>query len=99
MSTEEMSSIPHDVLSRLFTRFTIDTVYDYETHVRIGENLELKGKLPSTFMCIAPGSIHPQVWTDINRMKTMNSNQSRRNVQLHICPLQIDIVDRIIILS
>lgn len=96
MSTEEMSSLPHDVLSRLFTRFTIDTVYDYESHVKIGENLELKGKLPSTFMCIAPGSIHPQVWTDINRMKTMNSNQSRRNVQLHICPLQIDIVDRII---
>ncbi len=29
-------------------------------------------------------------------MKTLNTNQSRRRQQMHVCPLQIDIVERII---
>lgn len=29
-------------------------------------------------------------------MKTLNTNQSRRKLQMHVCPLQIDIVERII---
>lgn len=31
-----------------------------------------------------------------NRMKTLNTNQSRRRQQLHVCPLQTEIVERII---
>jgi hypothetical protein len=64
--------------------------------VKIGEALELRGALPSTFMAIAPGSADPAVWTDVNRMLTLNGNQARRNHQNHICPLQTDIVERII---
>jgi DNA modification methylase len=37
-----------------------------------------------------------EIWDDINRMKTLNTTQSRRHEQLHVCPLQIDIVERII---
>ena len=47
-------------------------------------------------MSIAPNSAHPEVWTDVNRMLTLNSSQKRRNQNLHICPIQFDIVDRII---
>lgn len=48
-------------------------------------------------MVVAPGSWNQlDVWDDINRMKTLNTNQSRRRKQLHVCPLQIDIVERII---
>jgi len=36
------------------------------------------------------------VWDDINRMRTLNSEQVRRNVMMHVCPLQFDIVERII---
>ena len=36
------------------------------------------------------------VWDDINRMKTLNTTQARRRLQMHVCPLQIDIVERII---
>ena len=32
------------------------------------------------------------VWDDINRMKTLNTSQSQRRKQMHVCPLQIDIV-------
>jgi len=47
-------------------------------------------------MSLAPGSHHPDVWHDVNRMHTLNSEQSRRAVEHHVCPLQIDIVDRLI---
>jgi adenine-specific DNA methylase len=36
------------------------------------------------------------VWHDVNRMLTLNGEQSRRNLEFHICPLQFDIVDRLI---
>ena len=48
-------------------------------------------------MVVAPGSWNNlDVWDDINRMRTLNTNQSRRRLQMHVCPLQIDIVERII---
>ena len=47
-------------------------------------------------MVIAPGSWTDEVWDDINRMRTLNTTQSRRNEQMHVCPLQLDIVERII---
>ncbi|WP_220038523.1 DNA methyltransferase [Curtobacterium sp. MCBD17_028] len=52
--------------------------------------------LPSTFMSLAPGLWHPDVWHDVNRMQTLNGEQARRNLEFHICPLQFDIVDRLI---
>jgi adenine-specific DNA methylase len=36
------------------------------------------------------------VWHDINRMITLNGDQARRNVEQHVCPLQLDIVERLI---
>ena len=96
LNPEELAMLPHDVLSGVFKRFSLENIYNYDIHINVGKELDIKGKLPSTFMSIAPGSNHNQVWTDVNRMKTMNSTQSRRNLVMHVCPLQIDIVDRII---
>lgn len=36
------------------------------------------------------------VWTDINRMNTLNTNQANRKKEKHICPLQLDIIERLI---
>jgi len=47
-------------------------------------------------MVVAPGSWNDSVWDDILRMKTLNADQKRRDLQLHVCPLQIDIAERII---
>ena len=47
-------------------------------------------------MVVAPGSWTDTVWDDINRRKTLNTNQRQKDLQLHVCPLQIDIVERII---
>lgn len=72
-------------------------IYDYEEHVKLAENLDKDGKLPATFMVVAPGSWNNlDVWDDINRMRTLNTTQTRRRQQMHVCPLQLDIVERII---
>ncbi|WNM64567.1 DNA helicase [Arthrobacter phage MidnightRain] len=96
LTPDELAALPGDQMSRLFTEQTLREVYDYESHIRIGEALEGKGALPATFMSLAPGSWHEDVWHDVNRMLTLNGEQKRRNVQMHVCPLQFDIVDRII---
>ena len=85
-----------DKLASLFTKYSLQQVYSYDFHVKIGEELEARGALPSTFMSLAPGSHHPDVWHDVTRMITLNSEQSKRAVEKHVCPLQFDIVDRLI---
>lgn len=47
-------------------------------------------------MVIAPASWSENVWDDVVRMRTLNTNQSRRRQQLHVCPLQLDTVERLI---
>ena len=96
LNPDELASLPTDKFVKKFKEHSIDNVYDYNHHIEIGEKIDAKGKLPSTFMSIAPESIHKEVWTDINRMITLNSKQARRKLSQHICPLQLDIVHRII---
>jgi hypothetical protein len=96
LTPDELIALPVDQRSRLFTEQTLRDVYDYETHVQIGEALDVKGALPATFMSLAPGSADPYVWHDVNRMLTLNGEQKQRNLTMHVCPLQIDIVDRLI---
>ena len=97
LTPDELAALPVDQRSRMFTEQTMSEVYDFESHVKIGEALEGKGALPATFMSLAPGSWHPEVWHDINRMRTLNGEQKSRNLQMHVCPLQLDIVDRLIL--
>lgn len=54
------------------------------------------GRLPATFMLLQPQSWHPEVWTDVARMRTLNMVQAARGREMHVCPLQFDIVDRAI---
>lgn len=93
---EELSQVSVDNLQKVYREFSRDTVYNYEEHVKLAKELDKDGKLPATFMVVAPGSWEQEVWDDINRMRTLNTNQSRRRAQMHICPLQLDIVERII---
>ncbi|MBT2326087.1 DNA methylase N-4 [Variovorax paradoxus] len=96
LTAEEMASYGPAKLAKLFTEHSLANVYDFEFHVRIGEELLARQALPSTFMSLAPGSHHSEVWHDVNRMLTLNGDQSRRAVEQHMCPLQFDIVDRLI---
>lgn len=88
--------IPVDKLQAKYRDFSRSNVYDYEEHVNLARKLDEAGKLPATFMVCAPGSWTEAVWDDINRMRTYNTTQSQRRKQMHVCPLQIDIVTRLI---
>ena len=97
LTPDELALMGPDKLAKLFTLHSLHGIYDYEAHVRIGEALEARGALPSTFMSLAPGSTDPDVWHDVNRMLTLNGEQTKRGLENHICPLQFDIVDRLIV--
>lgn len=96
MTKEEIMAMDTGKIQAAYRKFSRDTVYDYAEHVRMAEKLDENGKLPATFMVVAPGSWTDDVWDDINRMRTLNTTQSQRRQQLHVCPLQLDIVDRLI---
>ena len=96
LSKEEVERIPVSKLQKVYSDYSKSNVYNYEEHVKLAEELDREGKLPATFMCLAPSSWTWEVWDDIVRTRTLNSEQSRRNEQTHICPLPIDIVERII---
>lgn len=99
LTTDELIAIGPKKLAAYFPQWTLHAgPYDHESHVRMGEEIEARrpGSLPRTFMGLSPGSHDPAVWSDINRMFTLNSEQSSRNLEKHVCPLQFDIVDRLI---
>ena len=96
ITAEELSQLGPDKLAKAFTQYSLENVYDYQYHIKIGEELELRGSLPSTFMSLAPGSHRDDCWHNVNRMRTLNGDQKQRGLQNHVCPLQFDIVDRLI---
>ena len=94
---EEIQSLDPDVIYKLWKRHSLEALYDFEHHVRIGEALELKGRLPPTFMLLPPHSPHAEVWSDVTRMRTLNGAQHAAGKEMHLCPLQFDVVDRAIV--
>lgn len=96
LTPEELAALSIPERGRLFAEQSLHSVYDYEAHVKAGELAARKKDLPGTFMNFAPPSPDPMVWTDVNRMRTLNSEQRNRALNLHVCPLQLDTTDRII---
>ena len=96
VTADELAALGPDHLASLFTKYSLENVYDYEFHVKIGEELQADGRLPTKFMSLSPGSHHPDIWHDVTRMLTLNGEQAKRAVEKHVCPLQFDIVDRLI---
>jgi len=85
-----------DQIRHLFRHFEKEHVYSYERHVEFADFLDEKKKLPRTFMAIDPVSKKDWIWDDVTRMRTLNTRQSQKNRQNHICPLQLDVVERLI---
>ena len=97
ISKKELGDIPVDNLQAVYREYSRENIYSYREHIELAEQLDKDGKLPAIFMVVAPGSWNQmEVWDDINRMRTLNTNQSRRRQQMHVCPLQLDIVERVI---
>lgn len=92
----ELQAAPVSKLQDLYRRYSRQTVYSYAEHVALAKQLDADGRLPATFMVCAPGSWTDSVWDDINRMRTLNTSQRLKKRELHICPLQLDVVERAI---
>lgn len=96
VSFSDIKNMGIDKIRSIFRGFSKEHVYNYEEHVAFAEELESYNKLPKDFMAVDPTSHKDYIWDDITRMKTLNSRQARKKLQMHICPLQIDTVNRLI---
>lgn len=96
LAPEDLNGLSHAQIFQAFKKHSLAHVYDFEQHVKLGEALEAKGILPVTFMLLQPQSIHPDVWTDVTRMRTLNGAQHSKGKEMHLCPMQFDIAERAI---
>ncbi|MCW6508202.1 DNA methyltransferase [Lichenifustis flavocetrariae] len=96
LSPDEMAALPDATRGRVFTAETLRRIYDFEYHVRVGEALEVSGKMPTTYMALALGATDAGTWHDVQRMRTLNTAQASAGREKHMCTLQFDIVDRLI---
>jgi DNA modification methylase len=97
LTPEELGRLPHEQIYKLHRKYSLSSVYDYEAHVAMCEQMTQDGRLPVTFMLLPPQSWHQDVWTDIARMRTLNMLQERKGQEFHLCPMQFDIADRLIV--
>lgn len=95
LTTAELVRLGPKATRELFGRISETAIYDFEQHLRLGEELAERDSLSKTYMTLAPVSGDPGVWTDVVRMETLNGEQAFRNLEKHVCP-QFDIVDRLI---
>lgn len=96
LSSDELAQYPIADIQSYFRDMSFREIYDYQQHVLLGEQLDEKGKLSSIFATLSPASHNSAVWDDVVRTFTLNAKQTQKKKQNHICPLQFDIVDRII---
>ena len=96
MSSEELSVSDMKAVFNRWREFDKNNLYDFQEHLKVCSDLEKLGKLSRLFMTIPPTSNTDMVWTDVNRMNTLNTNQANRKKEKHICPLQLDIIERLI---
>lgn len=101
LTPQQLAELAPDVASRIFGDEQLHTEYDHERHVAVCEETDNAGHLSASYMMFPPRTTQSEtdwVWDcgDIVFMRSLNSEQSRKRAQNHICPLPFDIVDRVI---
>jgi len=97
LSKSDLEGLNHAEIYQLFKRHSETQVYSLENHVQVAQWCDEMQMLPTGFMLLHPQSWSEEVWTDVTRMMTLNSQQYAKGQQMHLCPLQFDIVDRCIL--
>jgi hypothetical protein len=96
LTGEELRKLDVKKIVAKWKQINQSEIYDFSEHLRICEEMDELEKLSSTFMTLPIHSNSDYVWTDVNRMNTLNTHQANAKKEKHICPLQFDIVDRLI---
>lgn len=95
MPDELAALAPKGIFAR-YKEHSLSSVYHFEHHVACGDALAAKGKLFPDFAIIPAQSWHPDVLTDVVRMRSLNTLQVQKSREKHLCPLPFDIVERAI---
>ena len=95
LDIEEIKQLNMSQMFKIWEQ-TKDVPYSYFKHLQACEALDEAGNLSATFMSLPVNSNSDFVWTDVSRMRTLNGNQVSKGQEKHICPLQFDIIDRLI---
>lgn len=96
LSSEELSKMDMKKVCKAWEKHNKESIYSYQEHLKACEHLEDLGRLSSLFMTLPVHSDSDMVWSDINRMDTLNAKQVNSKKEKHICPLQIGIIRRLI---
>ncbi len=96
LSSDELAALDVGARSKLFTAQSQRSVYDYDAHVALADRLAAANALPGTFASLNPGTWRDDIWTDVLRIDTLNSEQRKREVEAHICPFPLDIPRRLV---
>lgn len=82
---EDVKNMDIAAVRQAFRKSFAENIYSYEAHVGFAEELLRRNKLPKTFMAIDAPSKKSYIWDDVVRMRTLNSRQSQKNLQMHVC--------------
>ena len=96
ITPEELEGLPVPMIRKVFAAACESRIYDYEAHVALGDDFAARLRLPTTFAMLAPTSESPVIWTEVNRLQSLNTSQARKGAELHVCPTPFDVVDRCI---
>lgn len=96
LTFDELKSYNMKTVFNTWKDYDKKSIYNFQEHLRVCQDLDECSRLSKLFMTIPPTSSNDLVWTDINRMNTLNANQVNRKKEKHICPLQLDIIERLI---
>lgn len=96
MSSQELATSEFKTIFNAWKKYDKENIYNFQNHLQACNDLDKAGKLSRLFMSIPPTSNTDMVWTDVNRMLTLNANQANRKKEKHICPLQLDIIKRLV---
>lgn len=96
LTPEELQALPMKGIFRAWREHSMSQVYDFEHHVACAEACDEVGKLPPDFALVPAHSWHPDVITDMVRMRSLNTIQAAKGKEKHLCPLPFDIVERAI---
>jgi DNA modification methylase len=96
LSFEELEKYSVKEIVSRWKKHNKKSIYSYREHLEICKDLDNLEKLSSTYQTLPVHSNNDLVWTDVNRMNTLNARQVSNKKEKHICPLQLDIIERLI---
>lgn len=96
LTEDEISRLKISDIMNWWSMYDRENPYDYETHVNLCNTLEKYGKIPTDFMVAPPKSNSNMVWDDIQRIATLNTKQAQGRLVKHVCPLQLDLIERLV---